>query len=332
MMDTETTTLPAEFIQRLERIVPEERLSDVLQSFVSAPATAFRINILKDNVETVLASLREDGITPKSVDWYRDAFWVPPSDREALLASSAAEKGRIYIQNLSSMLPPLILAPEPGEKVLDLTAAPGSKTLQLAALMQGEGELAAVELSRGRFFKMKALLQEYGASFVRTFLQNGEKVWRYRPEHFDRILLDAPCSTEGRFHLATPDTFSYWSPRKIKEMSSKQRRLLFSAIHTLKPGGVLVYSTCTFAPEENEAMIDWALNKFGDAIRVDAISLPFSETDDANAPATMEGLPSWDGREFEPDVRHTLRILPNHLFEGFYVARIAKTASTMRGE
>lgn len=288
-MNAESTSIPAAFLERLQRIVPADRLPQVLQSFASRPATAFRVNTLKGNVKTVLASLEADGISPSSVSWYDEAFWVPPEERDSLLSCSAAQKGLIYIQNLSSMLPPLILTPQRGEKVLDLTAAPGSKTLQLAALMHGEGELAAVELSRGRFFKMKALLDEYGASFVRTFLQNGEKVWRYRPEHFDRVLLDAPCSTEGRFHVADPDTHSYWSPRKIKEMSSKQRRLLFSAIHALVPGGALVYSTCTFAPEENEAMIDWALNKFEGALQVDAIDL--------SLPNTAPPLSEWQDRK-----------------------------------
>ncbi len=322
-MNTGTTFLPPEFVDRLERIVPADRLDQVLRSFIARPATSFRVNTLKANVKTVLASLKADGIIPTGVSWYDAAFWVAPEARDLLLSSTAAKGGLIYIQNLSSMLPPLILAPRAGEKVLDLTAAPGSKTLQLAALMDGEGELGAVELSRGRFFKMKALLDEYGASFVRTFLQNGEKVWRYRPEYFNRILLDAPCSTEGRFHVLEPDSYSYWKPRKIKEMSSKQRRLLFSAVHALAPGGVLVYSTCTFAPEENEAMIDWALNKFDGLLTVDAV--------DMDLPGTAAPLREWAGRTFDPAVQRSLRILPDGIYEGFYVCRLTKTGSTLTG-
>ena len=322
-MDNGTTFLPSEFVNRLERIVPADRLHQVLRSFIDRPATSFRVNTLKANVKTVLASLKSDGIIPNGVSWFDAAFWVAPETRDLLLSSSAAEGGLIYIQNLSSMLPPLILAPRPGERVLDLTAAPGSKTLQLAALMEGEGELAAVELSRGRFFKMKALLDEYGASFVRTFLQNGEKVWRYRPEYFNRILLDVPCSTEGRFHALEPDSYSYWKPRKIKEMSSKQRRLLFSAVHALAPGGVLVYSTCTFAPEENEAMVDWALNRFDGLLTVDAV--------DMDLPGTAAPLREWEGRIFDSAVQRSLRILPDGIYEGFYVCRLTKTGSTLTG-
>lgn len=322
MTPSQSTPLPDEFVERIEQIVPPGWLPQVLESFSLPAATAFRVNTFRGSVDAVLSSLQADGIRPASLSWPPEAFRVAPDERDALLASSAARKRLIYVQNPSSMVPPLILDPQPGEKVLDLTAAPGSKTLQLAAQMQGEGELAAVELSRGRFFKMKALLDAYGASGVRTFLQNGERVWRYRPEHFDRILLDAPCSTEGRFHVADPNTFSYWSRRKIKEMSSKQRRLLFSAIHSLAPGGVLVYSTCTFAPEENEGMIDWALERFGDSLHVDPVDLPL--------PNAMPGLSEWHGRAFHSGVSGAARILPDGLFEGFFVCRIVKITSTAR--
>ena len=319
MTSSESTPLPNEFIERLEQIIPPDLLPQVLESFSAPAATAFRVNSLKGSVDEVLRSLQTEGMRPTRLSWPPDAFRVDPERREALLTSSAARDRLIYVQNPSSMVPPLILDPQPDEKVLDLTAAPGSKTLQLAAQMQGGGELAAVELSRGRFFKMKALLDAYGAPGVRTFLQNGERVWRYRPEYFDRILLDAPCSTEGRFHVSDPDSLSYWSRRKIKEMASKQRRLLFSAIHSLAPGGVLVYSTCTFAPEENEGMIDWALDRFGESIHIDAIDLPLQNA--------MPGLREWQGRAFDPEVSAAARILPDGLFEAFFVCRIVKTAS-----
>jgi 16S rRNA (cytosine1407-C5)-methyltransferase len=317
------TTLPDLFVQRLRRIVPAEHLEDVLHSFETAPLTSFRVNTLLAGIQETITSLRAEGIDPRPVEWYREAFWVPQEERDDLLASSEADAGHIYIQNLSSMLPPLILAPEPGERVLDLTAAPGSKTLQLASLMKGEGELAAVEIVRGRFFKMKALLDTYGASFVRTFLQNGERVWRYRPEHFDRILLDAPCSTEGRFTTSNPETYAYWSARKIKEMARKQRRLLFSAIHTLRPGGVLVYSTCTFAPEENEVMIDWALTRFEGALETADIQI--------DLPGALAPLPEWSGKPFASGVARARRILPNAGFEGFFLCRLKKTSSTFQG-
>ncbi len=323
MMDRTESPLPLEFLERLQRIVPAAAYEGVLDSFSEVPVTSFRVNTLVAEIEPVIESLRREGLDPRSIGWYEEAFWVPPGDRDALLSSAAAQSRQIYVQNFSSMLPPLILAPEPGDRVLDLTAAPGSKTLQVAALMRGEGELAAVEIVRGRFFKMKALLDAYGATSVRTFHQNGERVWRYRPEHFDRVLLDAPCSTEGRFQAANPQTHAYWSPRKVREMAKKQRRLLFSAIHSVRPGGVLVYSTCTFAPEENEVMIDWALTKFRGALEVEKVDVDLS--------SAVEPLEEWDGRRLADGVRQAIRILPSARFEGFFVCRLRKTKSTMSG-
>lgn len=321
---TATDLLPQDFLDRLRRIVPSERFDRVFDSFFYPPATTFRVNTLLTPIEPALESLRREGIEPQPIDWYVEAFRVPAVDRDRLLSSEAAARRHIYIQGASSMLPPLILAPEPGERVLDLTAAPGSKTLQLATMMGREGELAAVELARSRFFKMKALLEEYGAVTVRTYLQNGERVWRYRPDYFDRILLDAPCTTEGRFSSADPKTVAYWSTRKIKEMAGKQRRLLFSAVKSLRPGGVLVYSTCTFAPEENELMIDWVLNKFGGIIETEPIRGVMPLSAPAFDEVAVEPLQEWSGSQVHEGVSRAARILPDEQFEAFFVCRLRR--------
>jgi 16S rRNA C967 or C1407 C5-methylase (RsmB/RsmF family) len=168
---------------------------------------------------------------------------------------------------------------------------------------------------------MRANLKAQGASSVRTFLKNGEHVWRNRPEYFDRVLLDAPCSTEGRFQVNDPETYAYWSPAKIKEMSRKQNRLLYSAIQCLRPGGVLVYSTCSFAPEENELILEKALSTFGDAIELEPIDVTL---DNVQAP-----LKSWKGKPIKAGLTPVRRILPTDVMEGFFVGRIRKNASTI---
>ena len=312
--------LPEGFIGRLAAIVPAERFEQVMQSFTRRRAVGFRVNTLLATPEDALKSLRHQGLHPAAVAWKRDAFWLPAESREALLRSEAYERQQLYVQNLSSMVPPVVLSAQPGERVLDLTAAPGSKTLQIAGDMKREGELAAVEAVKARFFKMKDNLRRQGADTVRTYLQNGERVWRYRPEYFDRVLLDAPCSTEGRFSLSEPKTIVYWSPGKIREMARKQRRLIFSAVHTLRPGGRLVYSTCAFAPEENEAVIEHALEVFGDAIELEPIHLPIE--------SVQPPLAAWNGHSFPGAVRHALRILPDDKMEGFFVCALKKTRST----
>ena len=314
------TALPEAFVERLQAIVPADRFESVMAAFGRPAATSFRVNTLKAAPSDVRASLEAEGISFQEVPWKPDAFWVEAGERAALLASAAYESQAIYVQNLASMVPPHVLAPTPGERVLDLAAAPGSKTLQMACMMANEGEIAAVEVVKGRFFKLRANLEAQGATAVRTFLQDGTKVWRYRPEHFDRVLLDAPCSSEGRFHLSDPQTYAYWSPRKIKEMARKQKRLLYSAVHCLKPGGTLVYSTCSFAPEENEAMLDKTLRRFGDALRLEPLDL---ELENMQPP-----LESWHGRPFKRDLQHARRLLPTETMEGFFVAKLRKTIST----
>ena len=312
--------LPEAFIERLGRIVPAERFAAVVASFAAPLPTSFRVNTLRATPAEVQAALAAEGLTLEPVPWSDEAFVVPPEERARLLASAEVAEGRVYVQNLSSMIPPRVLGAAPGERVLDLCAAPGSKTLQLAAQMRGQGELAAVEVVRGRFFKLRENLKAHGADFVRTFLQDGTRVWRYRPEHFDRVLLDAPCSTEGRFRTDDPATHAYWSPRKIREMARKQRRLLFSAVHSLRVGGVLVYSTCTFAPEENEAVLDKTLQTFGDALALEPVAL-----DLGNAQPPLD---AWNGRAFRHDLSAARRLLPEGAMEAFFIARIRKLKPT----
>jgi NOL1/NOP2/sun family putative RNA methylase len=313
--------LPPAFLERLSRIVPADRLDQVLRSFSEPQVTAFRVNTLLAATNDVVAALTSEGLEVRPVAWYADAFTVESHQRPRLMESTAYRENHLYVQNLSSMVPPLVLAPEPGDTVLDLTAAPGSKTLQMACLMNDQGEIAAVELVKGRFFRLKDNVRQHGATCVRTFLRNGETVWKVRPEHFDRVLLDAPCSTEGRFREDEPETSAYWSPRKVQEMVRKQRRLIFSAVQSLAVDGVLVYSTCSFAPEENEGIVQFVLDKFGDHVNVEPVEI--------DAGIRQRGLAGWKGDRFSPAVRGAARILPDRFMEGFFIAKFRKTGSTL---
>ena len=254
------------------------------------------------------------------------AYVVPADGRPALLASRPYADGHIYIQNVSSQLAPIALAPRVGDRVLDLCAAPGSKTGQISMMVGKEGEVTAVEKVRPRFYKLKANVYRQGATNVLPWMGNGAVYWRREPESFDRVLVDAPCSTEGRFRAHDPETTQYWSPRKIREMRSKQVKLLWAGIQALKPGGTLLYSTCTFAPEENEAVVAKMLGTFGDKIEVVDAGLP---TSGPVAEQVTAGLTAWQGRDFPQALELTRRVLPNDVFEGFYVAKLTKRASTV---
>lgn len=319
-MSRSTANLPPLFVERLRRIIPVNRWDAVIRSFELERPTTFRVNTLKANSELVREQLASAGFQTQRIAWYKEAFQLRSGRLRELQETEIYKTGCIYVQSLPSMLPPLILDPKPGEAVLDLTAAPGSKTTQIACLMQGRGRLVANDNNKIRFFKLRANLQMQGAAFVETTLRYGEAFGREFPETFDRVLADVPCSAEGRFDVNDPKSFGFWKPMKVREMARKQRRLLWSAIQALKIGGSLVYSTCTFAPEENESVLQWALQKFGKAICLEPVALELSNC--------ASGLPNWDKITFDPSIKRARRILPNAEMEGFFVAKLAKRAST----
>ncbi len=321
--------LPDAFLDRLARIVPPERLGAVVDSFATPQPTAFRVNTLLADEASVLAALAEAGVPVAAVDGVPGAFTVPAEARAALLASAPYAAEHVYVQNVSSQLPVLALDPQAGERILDLCAAPGSKTGQIAALTANRADITAVEKVRGRSYKLRANLAAQGATGVDVRCTDGAHVWRREPEAFDRVLVDAPCSTEGRFRADDAETTRYWSPRKIKEMRLAQSKLLFGGIQALRPGGVLVYSTCTFAPEENEGVLGRALKTFGDAIEVVDAGVPL---DGAVGRQATPALGAWRDRPFHPATARALRVLPGDGLEAFFVARIAKHASTLRDD
>jgi len=309
---------PAAFIKRLQSIVPKIIYNQVLEQLGVLDTVSFRINTLLAGSDEVLPILKQEGFALTQVAWYPYAYTIPMAQREQLTYGSWLATGKIVIQSLSSLLPPLVLAPEPGEEILDLTAAPGSKTTQMATMIQGKGRIAAVEKVKGRFFKLRANLKKQSITCVDTYLQDGCNIWRPCENRFDRVLLDAPCSSEGHFIADDVTSYVHWSERKVKEMARKQWRLLYSAFRSLKPGGILVYSTCTFAPEENETTIQWLIQQFADQVEILPIKLPFDNI--------QPGLTQWQDQRFDERLMLTCRILPTMQMTPFYIAKIRKAA------
>lgn len=315
---TEACQLPAAFAERLAAIVPPARLEEVLRSFSQERPVFFRLHKSGAEPEAVIASVREAGLEAETVSEIPGTFVLKKGTVRELQQTPFYREGFIYLQGLSSLAVPWVLGARPGERVLDLTAAPGSKTTQIARGLQGQGSLTANDVSRERFYKMKAIVEAQGFSNVKVMLGKGEFLWRREPEAFDRVLLDAPCSSEGRMSLLDRDSLRYWKLSKIKEMANKQRGLILSAFGALKPGGILVYSTCTFAPEENEVLLSWALQKFGETAAVEPAGLPW--------PAEP-GLASWEGRALNPELQKAARILPDVWREAFFICKIRKIQS-----
>jgi len=296
---------------------------DVAKTFVTRPTT-FRVNTIKADRGEVATALRKLGYKITQVAWNKDAFILENKSKRELTEVALYKEGKIYLQSLASMVPPLVLDAQPGERVLDLTAAPGSKTSQIAAQMQKSGELLANELNKVRFFKLQHNMEHLGVvepvedmPWVFTLrMEDGSMLTHEYPEYFDKILVDAPCSGEARFVDGEPKTYGFWKLSKIKQLAYTQQKLLFAAWSALKPGGVLVYSTCTMAPEENEVRIDKLLNRLGDEAVVEDITL--------DGLKHMKPILEWKERKLHRDVGKTLRILPTKEVEGFYIARIGK--------
>ncbi|WP_456452989.1 RsmB/NOP family class I SAM-dependent RNA methyltransferase [Hydrogenimonas sp.] len=306
--------LPEAFVERFRLLYPDE--ADALLATFEAPRpVSFRVNPLKTNVATALAALKKEGFTPEPVAWYPYAFRVPYAQRDALTRSPLFERGDIYIQSLSSMLAPLALDPQPGETVLDLAAAPGGKSLMMAAQMRNEGWLSVVEPGRDRFFRLKANLERGGVTIAHHYMADGRSVGAKCPAMFDRVMLDAPCSTEAKFKAWDEKSTAYWSERKIKEMAKLQFRLLLSAFKSLKPGGTLLYATCSFAPEENEAVVDKALDRL-ENLEVLPLTLPVANI--------RPGLSTWGKKRFCNEVKKCVRILPTETMDGFFLCKLRK--------
>jgi len=307
-------TLPAQFTDRLTKIIPSEYLDGCLDNFARERSLSVRINNLRSTKEAVLKELKGYKVIVKEVPWYSDARVLEGVNRPQVTEWPLIKNGNIYIQELSSMLAALILGPKPEERILDMCAAPGSKASQMASLMKNQGELVCLESVRNRYYKLRSVLSLLRCECSSMLCKDGRK-YRDR-EGFDRILVDAPCSSEGRFKTFNKKSFAYWSMRKIKEMKHKQKGLLLNASRLLKEGGKLLYATCTFAPEENEEVVSWILKKTDGEL----ISEPISFEGVKRYPPLM----NWEGKTYDQNVGNCLRVLPGGDMEGFFLAKFRK--------
>ncbi len=306
--------LPELFVSRLQQIVPEGQSAAVLQAMTQSPEPSMRVNTLLTSTEEVRDQLSSAGI-PTEPTPFTEALTVRGVERRTLTDHVLWSEGRIHLQNLSSLVPTRTLDPQPGERVLDLCAAPGGKTTHLMEVMKGEGQVVAVEKSKPRTQKLKRVVAHLHAPNVTVWGGDGSTYFHREPEAFDRVLLDAPCSGEAEIHAMTD-----WGMKKIKRLVGIQSRLLFSAARCLKVGGTLVYSTCTTAPEENEGVITRFLERHEGAFQIDPVILP------SGVPA-QSGLVSFGKKVFHSDLGEARRILANGVFEAFFACRLTKIAA-----
>lgn len=316
--------LPEKLRDRLLSLYGTEEYRAMLKDISHSLPTTLRRNPNTISTEQFDTALTDNGITATPVSWYLDARIVDSQNSvQSIGKTDGFQNGVFYVQSLSSMIPPLVLDPKRGEKILDLCASPGSKTTQIAGMIANNGEIVANDVSYIRTLKLKANIRIQNATCVTCTNLPGEKLWTIYPEYFDKTLVDVPCSMEGTIRLDNPKTYEHWSPKKVKELSKKQRWLLRSAISATKPGGTIVYSTCTLSPEENEEIIDWICEKEKGNIKLEEISITGLKTE--------HGILSWNNHSYTPEVASCIRIRSSDCMEGFFVAKIKKIRSTVHG-
>jgi len=283
-----------------------------------------RVNTLKANVEDIKTRLN-DRWQLEQIPWCPEGFWITYKDGKRFDLGNLIEHhlGYIYVQEAASMIPPIVLDPQPGEMVLDLCAAPGSKTTQIAMYMQNKGVLIANDVAGARLRALGMNMQRCGVrNTVMTMMQE-YKFKRIAEQHlefrFDRILVDAPCSGTGTIRKSLR-TILMWNPLGITKLSKIQKNLIEIAFNMLKPNGVMVYSTCTIEPEENESVVSYLLDKYPNA-RLEDID------DKVLGIKRTKPITKFQDLHIIPEVEKCLRIMPyDNDSEGFFVARIRKTS------
>lgn len=306
--------LPEQFLAQMREALPAHLSFDDFVAACQRPLRrSIRVNTLKISVGAFLDLVSPYGWQLTPVPWCEEGFWIERDDEESLPLGSTAEhlSGLFYIQEASSMLPVAALFADDNqpERVMDVAAAPGSKTTQIAARMNNRGAILANEFSASRVKVLHANISRCGIHNVALTHFDGRVFGAALPEAFDAILLDAPCSGEGVVRK-DPVALKNWSVESNLEIAATQRELIDSAFHALRPGGTLVYSTCTLNRDENEDVCLWLKARYPDAVEFLPLDTLF---DSASEAATPEGF---------------LHVFPQiYDCEGFFVARLRKTCA-----
>jgi len=344
----DTGLLPEAFLNRMEYFLTEEEYKAFLSSYGQKRRYSLRINPLKTDKGKALSLLQQasasvfagEDVTGKEtkadrrkydcrqmeklepVPWESDGFYYPEDFRPGRLPWH--EAGMYYIQEASAMVPAMLCNVKPGDRVLDICAAPGGKSAKLAACLQGEGILVANEIHPERAKILSSNLERMGVRNALVTNESPQRLSSFFPLFFDHIVVDAPCSGEGMFRKEE-EALAHWSPENVWMCAERQLEILKEAASMLRPGGRLVYSTCTFSPEENEGVIfrflmeapDFSVDNISDMPGVKAKEWGFSS-----------GRPEWlakagidtgtlkaEGHNIAEQLRGTVRLWP-HLLQG----------------
>lgn len=294
--------IPNFLIDKLTSQYGEELTKKILDGYSKKRKVTLRVNTIKANIEEIKKALDKNNIKYTDVLWSKGALIIEQAREQEIMQLKIYEEGKIYLQSLSSMLPPIILEPKENEDILDMAAAPGGKTTQMAAMLNNNARITACEMNTIRAEKLKYNIEKQGASSVYMMITDSRRIDDFFA--FDRILLDAPCSGSGTLYSEDTKIEKTFTPKLIQKSVKAQTQLLRKAINILKPGKEMIYSTCSILQEENEDIVNNIINSG----KMEIIPIKIDRT--------IPTLPT--------KIKGTLCVYPNEEYEGFFVAKLRK--------
>ena len=294
--------IPSFLKEKLITQYGEEITQKIIKGYMAKRKTTLRVNTLKTSLHNVIDILDKNNIKFERVNWYNDALIIENANESDIQNLDIYKNGEIYLQSLSSMLPPLILNPQEKTDILDMAAAPGGKTTQIATIVNNNASITACELNKIRAERLKYNIEKQGAKAY-VMVTDARKIDSFFS--FDNILLDAPCSGSGTLNLNNGISEKNFSLNLISKSVKAQTALLDKALKILKPGCEMVYSTCSILQEENEEILEKVLSKN----KAKIVPIDFESKDLPLLPTRIMG---------------TLCVAPNELYEGFFIAKIKK--------
>lgn len=290
--------------EKLEKQYGTKITKEIIEGYQTKRKTTLRINTIKSNIEKIKKELEKEKIEYETIKWSKETLIIKNADEKTIQEMEIYKNGKIYLQSLSSMLPPIILEPKEGTDILDMAAAPGGKTTQIAALTNNKAHITACEKNKIRAERLKYNVDKQGATCVFIMPKDSRFIDDFFS--FDQILLDAPCSGSGTLDYNDANVEKYFTEQLIERSSKTQKTLLSKAIKLLKPGHEMVYSTCSILDCENEDVVSSVI-KNGN---IEIVPINFEG---------MEKLPILPTK-----ISGTLCVKPTELYEGFFVAKIKR--------
>ena len=304
-MENNEKMVPKFLIEMLNQQYGEEITSKILEGYSQKRMVTFRVNTLKTGIGKVEEVLKNNNIEFEKVSWSDVAYIVKNVREDTLKELEVYKKGEIYLQSLSSMLPPIVLEPKENTDILDMCAAPGGKTTELASLTNNNANITACELNKIRIEKLKYNIEKQGATSVYIMQEDSRKINDFFS--FDNILLDAPCSGSGTLNVENVNLEKTFTEKQLEKSQKAQLELLSKAVKILKQGQEMVYSTCSILNVENEEIV----NKILKNNKVEIVPIEFEG---------KEKLPLLPTK-----IDGTLCVMPTELYEGFFIAKIKKS-------